>query len=94
MTPRLAASPTPSRPAFRAAVEASAVAEDAAGPPAIAAWSAHGAGVVVAPAVAGRIAGADGDERFPIIGNRSRPQVRPAGSPARPRRRGPAGPLP
>ena len=68
MTAPLAASPPPSHPASRAAVEASAVAENAegaegaAGPRAIAAWSAHGAGIVVAPAVAGRLAGADGDE--------------------------------
>ena len=62
MTARLAASPPPPRPAFRAPAEASAAAEDAAGPSAIAAWSAHGAGIVVAPAVAGRLAGADWDE--------------------------------
>ena len=62
MTARPAASPPPPRPAFRTPAEASAGAEDAARPPIIAAWSAHGAGIMVAPAVAGRLAGADGDE--------------------------------
>ena len=62
MTARVAASPAPPRPAIRAAVEASALAEDAAGPPAVAAWSAYGAGIVVAPAVAGRLVGTDRDE--------------------------------
>ena len=62
MTPRVAGGPAPPRPAFRAAPDAPAVAENSAPPPAVAAWSAHGAGIVVAPAVARRIVGADRDE--------------------------------
>ena len=69
-----AAGPASSRHACRAPVQAPAAAEDAgqapapapatprSGRPAVAAWSAHGAGIVVAPAVAVRLAGADWDE--------------------------------
>ena len=64
MTARPAASPTPSRPLFRAADEVPAAAEDAGPRPAVAAWSAHGAGIVVTPAVAGRVAGADRPARL------------------------------